>query len=61
MTSYKRWQVGGRGSTCVGVVVPRNPASTLHVCLAKSNPVASNNVSLDSASQHCKSRLVLGS
>lgn len=49
MTSYRKWQVGDRGNACMGVAVPGNPASFVDVYLAKSSPVSSNSLSLDSA------------
>lgn len=42
MMSYRKWQVGDRGNTCMGAGVPGNPASFVDVYLAKSSPVSSN-------------------
>lgn len=48
MASNRKWQVGDKGNTWIGVAVPENPASCVAVCLAKSSPLPSKNASLNS-------------
>lgn len=59
MTGYRKWQVGGEDTTCIGVAVPEIPASS--ACLAKSFTFMEYKSGQCSPFQHFISRLAMSS